>query len=188
MTTIARALVTLKRNRAVFADDLREMRFCGVFRNGLETSTGIKTAEFVEQSRKNVQSVKDKLTAEFDLRVKINKANFETMVDVGDKRMSINDALTYRTHILPQLKALHSRLVKELAAARSSFINIERDYDAKVAKFANDDEFKQLLEQREKPSIMDIQKEIDELKTTIDFFDLEFDAILTETNPTVVLD
>lgn len=188
MTTIARALVTIKRNKAVFAENLREMTFCGVFRNGVEISTGIKTAEFVETSRKNVQSVKDKLASEFELRKKVNKANFETMVAIGNETMSINDALTYRTHILPQLKVLHTRLVKELASARATYINIERDYEVKLSKAAHDDELKQLMEKREKPTIMEIQEQIDELKTKIDFFDLEFDAILTETNPTIVLD
>lgn len=188
MTTIARALVTLKRNKVSFDENLREMTFCGVFRNGVEISTGIKTAEFVDKSRKNIQSIKDKLDAEFDLRKKVNKANFETMVTVGKEQMSINDALTYRTHILPRLKALYTRLVKELASARATFASIERDYEVKLSKAAHDDELKQLMEKREKPTIMEIQEQIDELKSTIDFFDLEFDAILTETNPTIVID
>ncbi|EQA7786717.1 hypothetical protein ACX818_001306 [Acinetobacter baumannii] len=188
MTTISRALVTIKHSKAQFGSTLRDMKFSGVFRNGTEISTGIKAAEFTEQSRKNYQSITDKLNAEFDLRCKVNKANFENEVEVNGKKMTINDALTYRTHILPQLKLLHSTMSKELAAARSLFISTERDFDIKMSKVSADDELKTLMEKREKPTILDIQKQVDELKKEIDFFELEFDAILTERNPLIVID
>ncbi|ADG60046.1 tail fiber protein [Acinetobacter phage Acj9] len=188
MTTITRALVTLKHGKDQFTEALREARFSGVFRNGTEISTGTDTAKFKEASRKTVQSLTDKLEAEFELRRKVNKANATTMVKIGDKEMTIADALTYRTHILPQLKALHQRLVKDLAANRALYTNTEREYDMKLSKSQNDEDLKVLLEKREKPSILDTEAEIAKLKTQIDFFGLEFDAILTEKNPLIVID
>lgn len=188
MTTIARGLVTIKRFRAGFNETLRGMIFSGVFRNGTEISTAKKITEFCDESRKNIQSIRDKLDADFELRCKINKANYTNVIEIGGRTMTINDALTYRQHTLPQLKVLHARLVKDLQSARSMFTQLERDFDIKLANTKADDiELKNLLEKREKPSILDIQTQIDELKAQIDFFDLEFDALLTERNPLIVI-
>ncbi len=187
MTTIARALVTIKRSKNLFIEALRDSVFSGVIRNGVEISTGLKTKEFSEKSHTALQSINDRLDTEFKLRCQINRANFETKIKIGDQEMSINDALTYRTHILPNLRALHQRLVKDLSASRSSFSTLEREFDAKFSKASSDDELKTLLEKRERPSIFDIQQQIDVLKEKIDFFDLEFDAILTENNPIITI-
>ncbi|AEJ90204.1 tail fiber protein [Acinetobacter phage ZZ1] len=189
MTTIARGLVTLKRNKVSFTSDLRDAAFSGVFRNGVEISTARPVKEFSEGSRRNIQSFKDRLAEEFKLRCAINRANAKHTIQIGNMEMSINDALTYRTHVLPQLKALYAKMQKDLAANRSLFVQVEREFDAKMLKTPSDDaEFKTLLEKREKPTILDIQEELDEIKKTIDFFELEFDAILTENNPLIVLD
>lgn len=187
MSTIARGLVTLKHNKQILADALRLARFSGVFRNGNEAHTGTETKKFTEDSRKAAQSIRDKIDAEFDLRKRINAANVTNTVQVGSKVMSINDALTYRTHILPQLKQLHAKMTRDLAAARSTYTDLDREFSTKLTRTNDDKEFVALLERREKPSLLDIQEQIDALAKEIEFFDVEFDAVLTEKNPSIVI-
>lgn len=187
MSTIARGLVTLKHNKPVLADALRNARFSGVFVNGTEVSTGTEVKKFNEDARKSFQSIRDKIEAEFDLRKRINKANVENTVMVGEIEMSINDALTYRTHIVPQLKQLLQKLKTELAGARSVYSDKERAFSDKLVRTGDDAELRALLETREKPSILDIQEQIDNLTKEIQFFDVEFDAVLTEKNPVIAI-
>ena len=188
MTTVARGLVTLKHNKVKFTEDLIKSTFSGVFRNGVDVSTAIETKAYSETTRKNIQSFKDRINEEFNLRKKINKANFNTKIKVGDEEMSINDALTYKTHILPQLKHLYNHLLTDLTKKRNLFVDLENEYNQKLLNAKDDEEFKSLLEKRDKPTILNTEDEILELKRKIDFFDLEFDAILTEANPLIVLD
>ena len=68
------------------------------------------------------------------------------------------------------------------------FVGLENEYNQKLLNAKDDEEFKSLLEKRDKPTILNTEDEILELKRKIDFFDLEFDAILTEVNPLIVLD
>lgn len=188
MTTISRGLVTIKHFRTTFAEALQSAVFSGVFRNGTELKTAKKVSDFTNESRKSIQSIKDKLESDFNLRCKINKANSENYIEIDGRKMTISDALTYRQHILPQLKVLHLRLIKDLQDARKHYTVLEREYAAALASAKDDTELKTLVERREKPSILDIQSEIDSIKSKIDFFDLEFDAILTETNPLIKID
>lgn len=185
MTTISRALVTIKHNATTIFDETRGLQLAGVTRDGVEVTTGKSTKDYLAVGAKSLQSIKDKISAEFDLRSRINRANTETIVSFNGKDMSIQDALTYRTHILPKLVELRDRLMRDLANARSKYSDLERDYDSKARKVDNDAEYKKLIERKEKPTIIDTQDEIDGLNAEIKFFELEFDAILTEKNPTI---
>lgn len=185
MTTISRALVTIKHFKEKFNSSLRDACFSGVFRGGKEIATGLDTKEFIERARRDLQSIQDKIQADFELRCKVNAANNATMIEVAGQTMSISDALTYRMHVLPNLKQLYESLRNDIRNARSSYADLERTYQNKIDKC--DDEMRALIEKREKPEIMKMDEVLEELKTKIDFFDLEFDAILTEKNPQIVL-
>lgn len=185
MTTISRALVTIKHFKDKFNASFRDVQFSGVFRGGKEIATGLDTKEFIDRSRRDLQSIQDKIEADFELRRKVNAANNTTMVEVAGKTMSISDALTYRMHVLPNLKQLYESLRNDIRNARSSYADLERNYQNKIDKA--DDELRAIIEKREKPEIMKMDDVLEELKAKIDFFDLEFDAILTEKNPQIVL-
>lgn len=187
MTTIARALVTIKHFQTNFNKTILEGRYSGVVRNGVETTTGKKANEFESDSRKSIQSALDQIESDFKLRCAINTANHTNTIVVGNREMSISDALTYRTHTLPLLVKLRTRLAAALRSAQSEYQRLEDAHQANI-KSAGNDEVKALLEKTDKPSILDIQKQIDELDEKINFFNLEFDALLTEKNPAIQLD
>lgn len=184
MTTVARGLVTIKHFKKSFSDFLTNSRFSGVIRNGVETTTGKKANDFASESRKAIQSAEDQIQSDFKLRCAINKANHENTVVVGTKEMSISDALTYRTHTLPLVVQLRQRLATSLKSAQDDFQRKDAEYQDKL-KNATSEAMKALLEDTDRPTIVDLKSKISELDLEINFFKLEFDAVLTEKNPMI---
>lgn len=186
-TSIARALVTIKHFKEKFQNDLHSLNFSGVFRNGVDIATGVEKTEFAGTVRKDLQSIKDKIEADFQLRCQVNKANHENTIEVDGKTMTINDALTYRMHVLPQLRLLLDKLQRDLSSARATYRSAENEYQKRLAAAEGEEELVKVIERKDKPEIFQIQSEIDDLKKRIDFFDLEFDALLTEKNPVIFI-
>ena len=186
MSTISRALVSIKHFNQQFTKFLSETKFSGVSRKGVEISTGKKVNEFTEESRKAIQSAKDKIKSDFELRCKVNTANNTTKVKVGKQEMTISEALIYRTHTLPYIKNLRDKMYSSYISSLEQFKVLDIEFSNKILQQTNED-MKALLEKTERPTVIDIKKDIDELDEMINFFDLEFDAILTETNPQVIV-
>lgn len=187
MTTISRGLVAIKHFKSGFQKFLQDSRFSGVIRNGVETTTGVKAADFKENVRKSVQSGLDQIEADFKLRCQINKANHDNKIVIDGREMTISDALTYRTHTLPLIIDLRSRLVSALRNAQIEYQKLDATYQESLKK-SNSDEMKELLEKTEQPTILEMQGQIDDLDKKISFFSLEFDALLTEKNPLIIID
>lgn len=87
----------------------------------VDTRTGRKKNH--EEARKEISSLYQKfddLTKEYaKIKRAINKANLETTITVGDKVMTIDDALTYQRHIQDYVKALVQSYNRSVANAEN---------------------------------------------------------------------
>lgn len=184
---VSRALVTIKHFNENFDKNLN-VTFSGVIRGNQEVNSGTELKEFKVKCNGNYQSISDKLENEFKLRKAIHDANSKKTISIDGVEMTINDMLIYRQHILPKLSILRKQLKSELANNRRLYLSASDSYSKSLASIDKaDDEAVKFLDKREKPSLFSLEEKIEELDKKIEFFETEFDAVLTEVNPTLII-
>lgn len=146
-----------------------------------------------DNTQKAFQSVNDKINESFRLRQGINQINAVTQIDIGNGQMSIQDALAYKLYIIPAKRSLLSKLV----ADRNNSIN---EYKKAKASFDSDlntlesrtdkDDVAALIEHKKKqePKLHSYDDEIDKIRAEVEYFESEFDAVMSELNPTLKFD
>lgn len=184
---VSRALVTIKHFNENFDKNLN-VTFSGVIRGNQEVNSGTELKEFKAKCNGNYQSITDKLENEFKLRKAIHDANSKKTISIDGIEMTINDMLIYRQHILPKLSILRKQLKSELANNRRLYLSASDSYSKSLASIDKaDDEAVKFLDKREKPSLFSLEEKIEDLDKKIEFFETEFDAVLTEVNPTLII-
>lgn len=124
--SIKRGLTRLKTIKAQLNDISSKIRKTGAGSSKdkfdfVETRTTIKKNH--EEARKEVASLYQKfddLTKEFvKIKSAINKANLTTNITIGDKVMTIDDALTYQRHIQDYVRSLVGNYNRSVADAEN---------------------------------------------------------------------
>lgn len=196
--TITRALSELKTLKARYNKELRELTIVAVKHgNKLRrpyTSFGIE--DFKKNAEAQVQSVEALAKRIVEIKTQIDKANATTMVKIGSREMTINDALIEKSMI--QLKK--DRLMKYKALlneARAEFELATEENKKRVEKIvqdksasSSDTNEKDVSEMIDKtypielidPSKLDeriktLEKEVEEFESNVDFALSEINSI-----------
>lgn len=184
---VSRALVTIKHFNENFDKSLN-VTFSGVIRGNQEVNSGTELKEFKAKCNGNYQSITDKLENEFKLRKAINAANSSKIISIDGVDMTINEMLIYRQHILPKLISFRNQLKNDIMRDRRLYLNMSESYNKSLSSIDKaDDESVKFLDKREKPSLFSLEEKLEELDKKIEFFETEFDAVLTEVNPTLTI-
>lgn len=139
------------------------------------------------------KSVTDKVDEAFRLRKGINEINAKTKIDVGFGELSIQDALAYKLYVIPAKEQILKRLVddrnvavREYREAKMAYDTELRNLESKASKDSSDD-INLLIEMKKKqePVVHTMEAEIDKLRAEIEYFESEFDAVMSELNPTL---
>lgn len=184
--SVSRALIALKHFNLNIARRISENTYAFVENNSKDITTGKPAAEVKKQSRADLQSIKDSIEDAFQKKCKINTINNATNVVVAGRTMTITEALIYRQNAIPHLKQLLSELTSQNSRATRTY----QQEQQKWAKFAEDKSEVDLaaLAKTFQPTLYNVDEEIEKLQEVIRFFDEELDSVLTETNPTLLIE
>lgn len=164
---------------------------------GSEDQEGVKKLE--SQLKANLQSSTDLLNRLMRIRQAITKANSETVVQVGEKQMTVIEAIERKKHLLPQQKSLLQVMKNQLSNAERDLANrkaqFERDLDARLAALKTDkanpvDEnllkvTRDHLAKSSYPTLIDplnLASQIERLEHEVNDFELNVDVALSIVN------
>lgn len=182
--TASRALTTFKSLNNGISVQINQSKFCFVKKAGKNIENGKSESESIEDVNKNFQSIQDKLEEMFKLRQGLNAVNYNTIIKVNGKEMSILDALSYKHHIIPHKKYLLENLKKEQRRQYEKYQQELQNYEKRINDVANNEAMVAAIK-LEEPSIHDISSRIELLQKEIEAFELDFDIYLNEVNPTI---
>lgn len=137
------------------------------------------------------QSVNDKINESFRLRQGINSVNAVTKIDVGSGEMTIQDALAYKLYIIPAKKSLLNKLVADRNNVINEYKKVKNVFDAELNSLESRLEKKEdvgaLIEHKKKqePKVYTFDDEIEKIRKEVEYFESEFDAVMSELNPTL---
>lgn len=146
-----------------------------------------------ENVQKVFQSVNDKINESFRLRQGINAVNAVTQIDVGNGQMTIQDALAYKLYIIPAKKNLLNKLVNDRNVAVNEYKKAKASFDSDLSTLESrneKDDVSALIEHKKKqePKIHSYDEEIEKIRAEVEYFESEFDAVMSELNPTLKFD
>lgn len=183
--TASRALVTLKHLDTSLDTEIAQAQFTYVRKNGAEISSGLSSKVIEEKVNGNYQSIRDKINNVFELRSGLNKVNHETMIKFGKKEMSILDALVYSHRVIPKLKQLVKSMQHDLMVKTAAYQKADASFEQALVSSKDNADMLSVLEKSFKPYLFPISDRIAEIQKEIEFFESEFDILLTELNPTL---
>lgn len=188
--SIARALVEAGRFVDEFKAYLAGTAFTTVFKNGKDVYNGRPEKECQSELRANLQSMNDRLETQFVRWCNINRKNNETVITIDGRDLTIAEALIYRNKIIPLKKEAVARLKSQYATAHSKFTGLAVEADAQISKLGvgATEETIRVIRENFDPSIVDMKPHIDKIEAEIQFYERELDSLLTEKNPTTLID
>jgi hypothetical protein len=184
--SVSRALIALKHFNLNILKRISENTYAFVENNSKDINTGKPAAEVKKQSRADLQSIKDSIEDAFQKKCKINAINNATNVVVAGRTMTITEALIFRQNSIPHLKQLLSELISQNSRATRSYQQEQQKW-AKLAE-GKDEVDLGALAKTFQPVLYNVDEEIEKLQEVIRFFDEELDSVLTETNPTLLIE
>lgn len=196
--TIHRALAELKIIDDRIKRQLNEFRPVGIRQKDRPVNDYYDLADFENDASKTFQSVNDLITRKNNLKNAIVKANAETKVQIGDKKMTIADAINFKT-LIEYKKALANRLEQVLHSSKAELEKMNARIDENVQKLLEaalgKDQGKwdktsvaaiqEPYEEKNKFELVDplnAEKTVSELRKDIEDFESEVDATLSEIN------
>lgn len=164
--------------------------FVEVSNKTLEGKT-VKTEQ--EATKKAYQSLNDKVNEAFRLRQGINLVNANTKIDVGNGEMTIQDALAYKLYVIPAKRSILEKLILDRNNATTEYKRAKATFDAELNALeakSDKDDVAVLIEHKKKqePKIHAYDDEIEKIRAEIEYFESEFDAVMSELNPTLKFD
>lgn len=196
--TINRALLILKRFEESFNTELRDSTFGYVFSPSIDNGEVKNSKEAIKKIDETTQSLKDKLEYYRKVKLAVTIANNETYIDVPILgRVTINDVINYRQHVLPLQRKVVERMETHINQVTRVFENSYFEWEKKkldLVKIIESKEATNLqkayLEQLEndKPELVVDKEKLDQLKTLIKFLDLELDGTLSDINASTLID
>lgn len=196
--TINRALLILKRFEESFNTELKDSTFGYVFSPSIDNGEVKNSKEAIKKIDETTQSLKDKLEYYRKVKLAVTIANNETYIDVPILgRVTINDVINYRQHVLPLQRKVVERMETHINQVTRVFENSYFEWEKKkldLVKIIESKEATNLqkayLEQLEndKPELVVDKEKLDQLKTLIKFLDLELDGTLSDINASTLID
>ena len=106
--TITEALVELKLlDKRIANTDMQD--WCIIqLKQDKKTMTGETVEEYEQETKARFQSVKDLITERANIKKAIVKSNADTVVEVGDLKMTVAEAIEYKTSIEYEKRLLQS--------------------------------------------------------------------------------
>jgi hypothetical protein len=198
--TITRALKELKILEARIANEINGLNLLDISQNkypGLALKSKNTIEGFITQKKADYQSVRDLIIRRNSIKNAIIKSNANTTFTIGNKAMSVAEAIDQKSFIEHKKKLLHmliaqkSRIDTELengrAALESSLQQMIQQNLGKDKK-TNSEDYNMIAEpfiKANKFNLIDpieIDKEIKDLKEEILTFENEIDIKLSEVN------
>lgn len=158
---------------------------------GNKTTDGKNAKSELDDAKKALQSVNDKINESFRLRQGINQINATTKIDLGFGEMTILDVLAYKLYIIPKKRELFQKLVSDRNLAVAEYKKQKERHDKTLSDLeSSKDDVSALLEhaKKQEPKLVCFDDEIEELRKHITFFESEFDAVMSEMNPSLKFD
>lgn len=185
-TTIARALTGLKHADAKFERTLESVTAV-VCKDGKAINYDVTEEQIKKDLSKFKQSVIDSLESEFNTRKAIAVSNFNTVIKIADKEMTIAEALLFKNHMLNRYKRIRNLLDSDIRKTNQIYASELRNFESTVANLIKDknDESTETLKpyiESIKPSVINMKDWLEELEVYISNFETELDAILSESN------
>lgn len=190
--SVSRALSKSKSLLEEAQSNSTNVRFGYIEVNG-KTTDGKSVKESKDTVVKTYQSVNDKINESFRMRQGINKINANTMIDVGFGEISILDALSYKLYIIPSKKLLLNKLIGDRNIVVAQYRTEKATFDKELNNLESRSEREDmtaLIEHNKKyePKVYALDFEIEAIRKEVDYFESEFDAIMSELNPTLKFD
>lgn len=201
--TITEALVELKLlDKRIANSDMQD--WCIVqMKQNKKTMAGETVEEYEQETKARFQSVKDLITERAKIKKAIVKSNADTVVEVGDLKMTVAEAIEYKTSIEYEKRLLQS-LRRSRAAAEEGKIaheaRLDREVSNVIGKLAESGKdnlseeqknFTESYRQMNEAVIIDpidVDKQISELETKIDSFEQNIDVALSVSNATTFIE
>lgn len=201
--TITEALVELKLlDKRITKADMAD--WCIVqMKQNKKTMHGESLEEYEADTKARFQSVKDLIAERANIKKAIVKSNSETIVDVGGTKMTVAEAIEYKTSI-----EYEKRLLQSLRRSKAEAEDAKSMHETKLAIEVNNvigklaESGKENLSEEQKNFTesyrqmneaviidpIDICKQIDELEAKIENFEQNIDVALSIANATTFIE
>lgn len=202
--SLHRALSELKIIDTRISNKLTDLSPTAIVQENNKLIRGKSVEEFIDKAKKDNQSINDLIDRKIALKTAISEANSKTVLTVGDKKMTILEAISYKEIIrlkgskLSFLKSTYgishrelkksndkidevalrlaeNTLGKQEANSGSETVNVLIDTYKKSNKYSMIDPLNILT------MINDLEKEIYD-------FEIEIDSVLSETNAITLIE
>lgn len=183
----SRALVTLKHLDISIKSDIAQAQYTYVKKGDKEIVSGKDDAAIKQEVDAAYQSIRDKMNTFFNLRQGLNKINQSTKIKVGNRELTILDALTYRHYVIPKLEQLYNAMLSDYNRKSNEYQKADALFEQALLA-ADNNELKEALIKANKPELYQIGERISQVKQEIDYFNTEFDVLMTELNPTLFIE
>lgn len=188
VTTIARSLVSLKHQNEKFTTRIDGQVTATIAKKGIVVRNGMSVKEYRELLESYKTSIIDQLENEFIVRKAIAESNAKTVIKFGTKEMTIADALLFKQHIIPKYKVIINESQKWERNAQNAYNDEYRNYERQIVSYTenlkdtDNTEIINSLEKQFKPEMISSADWIEELEKTVSSFEMELDAVLSESN------
>ncbi len=202
--TIHRALAELKLIDAKINKSINNIEPVGFLQKGKLVNNFYKEDEFNSNAKAKLQSVQDLIDLKHKIKSAITKANAETIVKVGEKEMTISEAINFKS-IIGFKKELINSLTAKLNRTKQEIEGANTKVEENVLRIAetalqkdnvkiNDNDAinitKPYIEANEYKLIdpLKIETLIEDLTNEVEIFEAEVDAVLSEINAITVIE
>lgn len=202
--TIHRALSELKLIDAKIEKQIQEIIPVGINQKGKLINGVFTEADFKSSAQSKFISVNDLIQRKTDIKSAVVKANGVTKVKVGEKEMTIADAINFKATVkfkytlITKLKSAHLNA----ASAMSKNNQIVDDNVQKLLEYTFGKESTKVnegdMEAVRKPYMeanswllfdpLDVLKKIESMEKEVQEFEMEVDAALSEINATTFIE
>ena len=202
--SLHRALSELKVIEKRIEKALSEVVVIGANQKGKKVLEVYTEEDFAELAKARLQSARDLIDRKVALKSAINKANAETVIEIGGLSRTIADAIAYK-HIIGHKKKLVVNLESHIRNVKSQVEQANTKIRENAQKLAENamgkdnvqtkpDEATQITESYlnsflyEIVDPLGIEKTVEHLHDEVNTFEGEIDAVLSEVNATTFIE
>jgi hypothetical protein len=201
--TLHRGLSELKLIDSKIEKQIQEIDPVGIFQKDKLVNNFIKKEDFEAAAKSKFDSINSLIKRKQKIKSAIVLANAQTRLKIGEKEMSIADAITYKTLIVCKKKlivALQAKLQSSLSVLNKNNELVQKNIQAileatfgkenvKVASTDMDNVRKPYVEANEFHLLdpLEVTKKLESLQTEISNFESEVDSTLSEVNATTFI-
>jgi len=185
-------------------NDIRVIDFTQKKYEGKALQTNKPIQEFLDDAKSKYESLTKLISNRNEIKNKITQSNAVTMVKVGDKEISVAEAIesrrsiSYSQAILESLKrqrvTMNNKLETDRMRLDKEVNNLINQNLTSGSKKINDKDYeiiaKPFIESNEVKAVVaiDLDKEIDRLESHVEAFDSNLDIVLSESNSKTMIE